>query len=281
MTIPKIIHQTVPDKNKLDSIISENISKLRSANKNWDYRLYGDPECRDFILECYGPKMLGYYDRINPRYGAARADLFRYLLVYEHGGIYLDIKSTVDGALDDVVHADDVYLLSKWKNGRGQKYDGWGTYHPHIDGVDNEYQQWHIVASAKHPFLEAVIEKVQNNIDSYDPFKDGVGKLGVMKLTGPIAYTAAIQPVLSRHAFSLVDIEDLGFRYSIVPSTKTNKYGHVELFANHYTTLAEPVVTGRERGNIEKFLIRNSHHFRSAYRSLRRLVKRTLERSKA
>jgi mannosyltransferase OCH1-like enzyme len=281
MTIPKIIHQTVPDKNKLDDLFSNNIAKLQSINRHWHHRLYDDSDCRSFIANCCGSEMLKCYDRINPAYGPARADLFRYLLLYEHGGVYLDIKSTVDSALDDVLRPDDVYLLSQWRNRRGQAYEGWGLHQPSIDSVKNEYQQWHIVASAKHPFLEAVIAKVQRNIDKYNPFRDGVGKSGVIKLTGPVAYTSAIRPILERYDHTIVDIEDMGFRYSIAPPTTTNKYGHVELFASHYTTLSEPIVKKKEYSGVEGLVIRNLHQYSSAYRGLRRRIKKSLDRSGA
>src|ERR1700723_370599 len=100
MTIPRIIHQTVPDKANLDDLISQNILHLKSMNRAWDYRLYDDKDCARFIADRYGAVMLSYYESITPRYGAARADLFRYLLIYEYGGVYLDIKSTIINPLD-------------------------------------------------------------------------------------------------------------------------------------------------------------------------------------
>ena len=41
------------------------------------------------IRERLGSEIYGFYQRINPIYGAARADFFRYLLMYAQGGIYL------------------------------------------------------------------------------------------------------------------------------------------------------------------------------------------------
>jgi mannosyltransferase OCH1-like enzyme len=275
MTIPKIIHQTIPDKANLDDLISKNIQHLKSINQHWDYCLYDDKDCARFIADRYGTVMLSYYESINPMYGAARADLFRYLLIYEYGGVYLDIKSTIVDPLDDVLRQDDVYLLSKWQNRPGQDYEGWGIYNPSIDGVESEYQQWYIAAAPRHPFLKAVIEKVRHNIDSYNPFTDGVGKNGVMKLTGPIAYTSAIEPIQSRHERRVIDdIEKLGFRYSIIPSANHNQYGHVKLFKHHYTTLTEPIVRRRQYSRIEALVIKNLHQYGSAYRRLRGRIKR-------
>jgi mannosyltransferase OCH1-like enzyme len=237
MAIPRIIHQTVDDKRSLHPRFLANISHLISSNPQWRHVLYDDGDRASFISDRYGSDALSYYNRINPTYGSAKADLFRYLAVYELGGVYLDIKSTATRPLDDVLSPNDEYLLSHWSNREGHPYKGWGRHHPR-HGVDEEYQQWHIVAAAHHPFLEAVIERVKKNIDAYDPLVHGVGKRGVLQVTGPIAYTLAIQSVRQSGRFRLVDIEELGFQYSIFgPSGNHEVY-----FPSHYRLSREPIV---------------------------------------
>ena len=114
----------------------------------------------------YWSAVCSFYERINRIYGVARTDFFRYLLMYWQGGVYLDIKSTATRPLDEVLTSSD-YHLSQWRNGPGERYEGWGSY-PDI-GMTSEFQQWHIVAPPKYPFLKAVITKVMRNIDYYQP----------------------------------------------------------------------------------------------------------------
>jgi mannosyltransferase OCH1-like enzyme len=244
--IPKIIHQTVSDKNNMHIVLQENISRLKSLNKNWDYRLYDDQEIRAFISECYGSAMIEYYDQINPTYGAARSDFFRYLLLYKFGGVYLDIKSTATRSLDQVLNSNHVYLLSHWRNKPGQRFVRWGM-HPEC-GPNGEFQQWHIVTVPQHPFLEAVISSVKKNIENYHPATNGVGWLSVLKLTGPIAYTCAIQNIQNKYDHNLVDIEDLGFQYSVfgVPG---NELAHKHLDGKRYDGLRTPLVA-RKRSSV-------------------------------
>jgi inositol phosphorylceramide mannosyltransferase catalytic subunit len=248
MTIPKIIHQTVSDKNDLHPVFADNIARLRTLNSEWDYRLYDDEECRAFIASHYDRDMLTTYERIHPRYGPARADLFRYLLLYRTGGVYLDIKSTATKRLDDVLNDDDAYILSHWRNQKGQPHEGWGIHpnHPQLSGR-GEYQQWHIVAAAGHQFLDAVIQRVKRNIDTYDPLRDGVGKIAVLRMTGPIAYTLAIQSVQERGAYRLADGEDMGFVFSVLGTDgwKSGRLKHESFFKNHYRFATEPLVLPR------------------------------------
>jgi len=229
-TIPKVIHQTVGDKSSLHPELVRNIEAIQSLNPDYLYRLYDNADVERFIKSQYSTNVLRYFHQINPVYGPARADFFRYLLMYREGGIYLDVKSTLTVPLSQAITSPD-YLLSHWRNGHGERYFGWGV-HPEFD-VMNEFQQWHIVAPPNHPFLKAVIGEVMWNIDNYAPDVHGVGKIGVLRVTGPIAYTQAIAPLRSSYRHQVVDIEQLGFRYSIAETTQAS-LAHESLFQDHY-----------------------------------------------
>jgi mannosyltransferase OCH1-like enzyme len=220
-------------------VLKESIKRLRTLNPRWQHRLYDDADIRGFISQNFSAETLRYYKRINPVYGPAKADFFRYLLMYKVGGVYLDVKSSLSRPLDEAITGDE-YLLSHWSNNKlGQRYEGYGL-HPGL-GPDGELQQWHIVAPPGHPYLEAVIARVMRNIDEYDPFMHGTGKLGVLRVTGPIAYTNAIEPIRQDHPHRMVDIEQLGFIYSVTGGSAHDPR-HELLFPNHYRGSLEPIV---------------------------------------
>jgi len=237
-SIPRVICQVYPTCN-LPEVLAQNVRSIREINPGWAYRFFDDAQMEDWIQRNYGAEVLGYYHRINPKYGAARADFFRYLLIYKLGGVYFDIKSSTSRPLDEVLRPDDVYLLSRWPEG---VYAGWGK-HEGLEAVGgHEFQQWHVIAAPGHPFLRAVLERIVNAIDRYDPWRDGTGKRGVLHLTGPIAYTLAIAPLLA-HPHRLVSSEqDLGLLYSVFGKNTTQT--HRSLFKSHYTKLDEPIITG-------------------------------------
>ena len=259
MAIPKIIHQTLKNKYSISPVLEANIQNLIHLNQNWDYRLYDDEDIRKFLLTYYGSDIIRTFDSINPLYGAARADFFRYLLMYEQGGVYLDIKSTASRRLDDVLSEDDCFILSQWSNNEGQ---GWGR-HPDF-GVESEYQQWHIIATPRHPFLKSVISTVKTNIDRYNPIRDGVGSIGVLRMTGPIAYTLAIKPLVILYKHRLVNIIELGFKYSIFDNIMSADF--TALYGDkHYSRLREPIVVLRGKRlisfRIQNFLLKISRKF--------------------
>jgi mannosyltransferase OCH1-like enzyme len=251
--IPRIIHQTYFT-HDFPASIKANVDRIRATNPTWEYRFYDDESIFLFIQEAYGQEILKRYLQINPRYGAARADLFRYLLLYKTGGVYLDIKSTTTSSLDSVLKSDDQFVLSHWRNRQGERYAGWGM-HPKLTlNERGEFQQWHIIAAPGHPFLKAVIMLALDRIDSYKTFKHGVGYFGVLHTTGPICYTQAILPLIRQYQCRILDgHEALGLEYA---PKDGNEWTHRRTAARpHYSRLREPVVV---RTLPQKLLVRAS-----------------------
>ncbi len=236
--IPKIIHQTYFT-HDLPAEIAENVASLKLKNPEWSYRLYDDNDIVAFIKENYGSNILRYYFKINKSYGAARADFFRYLLMYCVGGVYLDIKSSVGPPLKDVIRPGDKMILSQWS--RSPRFEGAGIHDWDLkDKIDGgEIQQWHIICAPGHPYLRQVIQNVLRNIETYIPVLHPSSANGVLTTTGPIAYTLAIIPFLSdgRHRF-VRDHEEIGLIYSIYDN---NKY-HAKIFPQNYKTNTDPVI---------------------------------------
>ena len=242
--IPKIIHQTAPSKETLHHDYAANIEHLKRLNARWEHMFYEDRDIESIIKKVYGIEMLKTYNSINPMYGAARADLFRYLLMYEFGGVYLDIKSSAFVQLDDFLREDDSYILSYWPMKPGEMFEGlWRA--PELD-ENGELQQWHIIAEARHPFLKAVIAYVTSNISSYTVERFGVGGPGVLRVTGPVAYTLAIREIRTEYRHRLVNVHRLGLKYSIYEDK--NKSGveiarsHVDRIGPHYWNLRAPII---------------------------------------
>lgn len=117
--IPKHIYGILIGYGQKDSSLPEpilkNIEFIESQNPDWTYHLYRDDDVEYFILNYYGKTYLNLYLSINKDYGAARADFFRYLLIYQKGGVYLDIKSAPKMPLNEIIKPNDQFIFSHWK----------------------------------------------------------------------------------------------------------------------------------------------------------------------
>jgi mannosyltransferase OCH1-like enzyme len=87
--IPANIFQTWESK-RLPLLMYNAVKKIRRFNPRFNYHLYDDNDCREFIKNNFNNEVLYAYDNLIP--GAYKADLWRYCILYKKGGIYLDIK---------------------------------------------------------------------------------------------------------------------------------------------------------------------------------------------
>jgi hypothetical protein len=238
MRISKIIHQTYSDKNLLSPEIIGNIEYLKNSNKGWEYRFYDDKDILDYVALNFGSKALSCIEKINKKYSVVIADLFRYMVVYKEGGVYLDIKSTAARPLDEIIKSEDAFLISQWRNQLGFKFQGWGLY-DELKGVPGgEFQNWFVIAEKSHPFLLSAINSTLSNIDNYTVEKFGVGKKGVLQVSGPIMYTRAIVPLLKGNAVRIFDSASSGLIYSIYKNNRE----HSKNFKHNYARQIEEIV---------------------------------------
>ena len=85
--IPKIIHQTwknndIPEKWKISH------TEWQRLHPDWIYHLWTDSEIRSYIAE-HHPDLLILHDSY--KYPIQRADMIRYIVLYDFGGLYSDL----------------------------------------------------------------------------------------------------------------------------------------------------------------------------------------------
>lgn len=247
--ITRSIMQTCRLKKDLPEDIIRNIQHICSMNPMWSYHLYEDHMIEKYILLNYGNEILKYYLRISDEYGAAKADLFRYLYIYNEGGVYLDIKSSITKPLDNNVNTDDSFLLSYWDNLEGQKHYGVGYYSDILRNYPRgEIPQWFIISSKGHPILRDIIIRVLKNIDNYNPYVNGVGWSGTVYTTGPVPYSLVIYENISKYEYKEVDaFNEIGLQYSIFEDTSKGSTFHAKAIKSDYRKGTRPLIKHENR----------------------------------
>lgn len=199
MSIPKIIHQTFKSE-KLPFLTRWHISRFRKKNPDYGYEFYDDARIERFLEQEYDVQTLELYQRLN--IGAAKADFFRYAVLLKKGGVYLDIDSSIKGSLNNFIKPDDTAIISE-------------------EGNPGLYVQWALVYAANHPFLQRTMELVCDNI------KHNRYPHDVHKMTGPTAYTNAINQCLAEHPdtpYRLLGVDYNGHLKFKYPLSKLSLY---------------------------------------------------------
>jgi mannosyltransferase OCH1-like enzyme len=87
--VPLVIYHSWQS-NLVPPKMKENIYSLLESNPEFDYYLYSDEACREFIKNNYNNDVVEAFDTLKP--GAYKSDLWRYCILYIKGGVYIDIK---------------------------------------------------------------------------------------------------------------------------------------------------------------------------------------------
>lgn len=169
MAIPTNIFQTFKSK-KLPLVTRWHIWNIQRQNPEYQYFLYDDADIEKFLKAEFPPEYFAAYDRLT--IGAAKADFFRYAILYKRGGVYLDIDSGISRPLRKLIREDDKALLSRER-------------HVHF------FCQWALIFEEGHPFLKRTMELMLDNIETHRFPHD------VHATTGPTVFTKAVNECLA------------------------------------------------------------------------------------
>jgi mannosyltransferase OCH1-like enzyme len=160
--ISKNIFQTWYTKN-LPSQIKHSIDEMIDINGEYDYFIYDDDDMYDFVKKEYGYSI--YKRFLDIKIGAMRADIWRYMILYKYGGVYLDIDSILYGKISDLNNKNSSIITRERNPGL--------------------FVQWMLLFDVGHPILHKCIEKCIENINK-------VSIYDVTQLTGPHLFTSCV-----------------------------------------------------------------------------------------
>lgn len=200
-TIPKIVVQTYKSYDILPECVKSVIEENKKNNPDYTFVFFDDSQLENYIKTHSNKKTYEAFKLINSNCGACKADFFRYVIIYNQGGIYADVKTRFKTNLTEWIHKDNTLRLSLWPWSKHKHLDKWFTStKPKSDR--REINQAFMVFPKKHPLLKKVIDNMVNRI--YDVHK--FGKKGItLDVTGPWVYTKSIAPFLDRYNIELME----------------------------------------------------------------------------
>lgn len=228
--IPFIVHQTFYTTN-----LPLNICNIILHNKKicpkFKFYFYNDDDCETFIKNNFEEKVYKAYLSLNKKYGAMKADFFRYCVLFKIGGVYLDIKSKIIKPLGTIIKPDDICILDIPRN----NLEPWRKDSP-------TYEQWLLIFSPGHPYLKYMIEQMVNNIEQkYQPHIENYTTLNskqkVLLLTGPDAFTRAINTCIRENNYTYHRNVD----YSFFSKLSEGNYKDMYQDKKHYSEVNLPL----------------------------------------
>ncbi len=187
--IPRQIWQTnFTDQVALPVYLNYLFNRLLTLHCDYNYV---STEGREKYLKEKAP--LAVYDAYSRlTNGAAQADLWRLVILYQKGGVYMDIDATLVWPLEKILgnNHDSLYIY---------KFDN-----------NINFTNYFIATASDNPSIEKAIKKIVYNINNYEP------SMGVYNSTGP----AVLHDLL-------IDKDDVNARnrkFVCIQGTFTNEY---------------------------------------------------------
>lgn len=236
--IPYTLFRTYIDKEKAKKFNNVREITLKS-NPYLKEVFFDDKDIDKFIKEKYNDSVYNAYKKINPIYGPAKADFFRYLVIYYYGGLYLDIKSYAHKNIKHLFENDNKLIISK-----GRTYNFFPNSFGIIPSIKNrydwslfsgvkcgEYNNWHFIAPPRHPILAEVIKQIIYNIENCGD-KYNYGEYSVLTLTGPILFSRVISKYGNEENLKIMEPR---FNDTVEYNLDDHKLGN----KNHYSKLKD------------------------------------------
>lgn len=173
--IPKNIFQTFHHSN-FNPAFQNIVDEFKNDNPSFNYQFFTNEECSEFIKTNFSGKIYNAYTRIKP--GALKADLWRYCILYEFGGFYIDIDMVSLNGLDRFI-SKDIDFVSPIDLNLGDL-----EYH----NIFNAF----IGCIPKHPIMKNAIDIIINYVE------EEVLPYNIMNFTGPGCLGISVNKYLGR-----------------------------------------------------------------------------------
>jgi hypothetical protein len=228
---------------------------LFSRNPHWEVHITTNDMKDEFMNTTFAnTSLLWAYNLIHPIAGAAKADLWRYAVLWTYGGAYIDDDSDMKTPLDKVIEPEDSLIVSYEKNG----FNGNKCYIPRFHLSDFSFFKnstseddkhifhgrvllnWAIISAPRHPVIAEVMKNAVEIIKR-EYFSDSVLRSmntmfcweAIMCATGPSLLTATAREMVRdgsngfTYKLANLDFKDYGGKFKAI-------YVPVKNDPNHY-----------------------------------------------
>ena len=194
-SIPAQCFQTA-ETNRFSRSHHANLAQLRNCNPDLTFLLF-DARRRDrYMTKSWGDHPIGSLYR-QARFGAMRADLFRYCVIFERGGFYLDINKVLAKPMSSFCQSSSsgsISFESNWCQLPAPPQAYQRLQHP-----ERYVLQWCFAFAPGHPLLAAMIDNICRYAPAFEGKRFSKPSEAIRSLTGPGLFTHTVRTYFETH----------------------------------------------------------------------------------
>jgi mannosyltransferase OCH1-like enzyme len=244
--IPKNVFQTYKSR-LVDKETFNKINSFRINNPTFNFHFHDDIDMEKYMAQNWGHrKIFEIFKNID--FGAAKADIWRYCILYQFGGVYLDFDSSIAFPLESIPsEANEIisFESNQLNSIISEVYTPNFNYLLEIIKKSNSHNfrntalQWVIVINKKHAIIENVINLIEENSLFFENKNFVSVHQAICNFTGPVIFTVALHKYLEQgNDCTITDID-----YNNMAVFKD--YHSSSIYFNdkhHYTTKSNRII---------------------------------------
>ena len=194
--IPNIVYQTWVEP-RLGRSHARALSAFRARNADFSFRFFDEVAMDDFMTaHFHGHEIYQIYN--NARFGPMKADIWRYCVLYAHGGVYCDISRAIRRPLREFVDGDTWAVISFETHNPAQSKAGDGMANL-LQFPGNRVINWALMSEPGHPLFERVIDGICSKYATYRGVLTADPKQAILEFTGPIHLSECLTEYVAAH----------------------------------------------------------------------------------
>ena len=224
---------------KPDALNEHEVSPIESCKKmNSDhiYKLYSDEDIRTYVQGNF-PEFLELFDSLENQ--VMRTDMWRYLVMYKEGGLYMDTDVTcvhptsiwlnyfAEGYARSQKHpSNSTALMAQETSRKIRAMVGIENFEKKLGKVRFNFLQWTMYAMPGHPIFLRTVEKIQRICQRrmFEGKCKTSSRESVIEITGPAVFSAAVREYAKEQQFSIDN--EMNDRFSVYVAGDLAILGH-------------------------------------------------------
>ena len=191
-----------PPLHRLDMPV--HMQKYLNLHPDWVPIIADDEQAHRFMTVVYAnTSLLWAYERIHPRLGAARADIWRYAVLYAFGGVYIDADASFNAQLNSFIQPNDKFILSTERNTARSCYaNRFRSIEEPAIFQKRIIVQWLLIAAPRHLFMYRALVDVVTAVRSIHLNSSVLlprmpPLMVILCTTGPLLLTNSVSKVIT------------------------------------------------------------------------------------
>lgn len=240
--IPAHVFQTAPTR-WLENRHYGAVEEFRTLNPALDFALFDDDAIDAYMADRWAQHPV-YAVYQQARFPQIKTDIFRYAIVHDRGGYYVDINKRMTMPLQDLHAPDSTGLISFEKNAN-QIFPP-AEVASKLAHPDYFVLQWAFGFTPKHPILLGALDRIAQMAPFFISRRFPRPKTAVLTLTGPGLFTQSVWSYLGPHGDHLLTQAGQDFwghsdQYLEGSRHQVKKY-------EHYSRARDTVIVGDDSG---------------------------------